>query len=482
MTLSDLFLLYNYRIKSRGAIDIASLLESRFFIICLNVANNHLGDDGAFHISKALIAPEKDIFAEENPADYGTSTDTIDPHALPESVTFGKLYGNCTVTDLDMSNTGLGMESILALTEVMKTNFSIVNLRLDNCENVRSSEINNFCNTARVFNRSLKKIFFDDTKLQVNTFDSVTRMMIEPTPLPLHTLSCARCDLTHLHIKRSIFRIGTSKLTHLILSGNIIGDIGASALCGAIRGENSGLEIESKNNFGFLLKYLDISSCGIGIQGAIEVFSALAIKANSLKYVDISDNNLFSEIILYEQLSSAIDKMKCQVLNMNRCRLGSDGCIELFKVLQHTSAEHCGNTLKSLLLSGNEIHDRFEPAFQLFLQNNHLIELIDISFNEITDNGLIYASQVLRVNSSSPLIRKLNELHINVIGNKCNPYAMEYPGMARSKSTLRYGNHQTSNAALTYIPQSARSHFKERLLIDNKLDYENPTPKINFVS
>jgi Ran GTPase-activating protein (RanGAP) involved in mRNA processing and transport len=280
--------------------------------------------------------------------------------------------------------------------------------------------------------------------------------------------------MTSAHLQRSVIRLSTSKyLSHLDLSGNNIGDAGAGAISGAIHSS-------VQNNSMLPLQYLDLSLCHMSITGVMVLVEAIARKS-VMRYLDLSDNNLSTTKELFSRVCVHLKSTKLHHIALNRCQLGSESCCILFQSLQEVSSDCCGSVLKVLLLSENDLHDRVGQSLCDFMINNVILEVLDLGFNQLTEKGVILAKRALKVISSSRLETKLNELHVNLIGNPCDPYALEFPGMARSKMLLRYADNKVSST-LENIPINAREHYKERKKIDNDIRLNKPQMQINFIS
>jgi hypothetical protein len=60
---------------------------------------------------------------------------------------------------------------------------------------------------------------------------------------------------------------------------------------------------------------------------------------------------------------------------------------------------------------------------------------------ELYDETLTLCEDIQRLcfNSATSSERKVNELHVNLMGNACDLYLLETPGIARSKINFRFG-------------------------------------------
>ena len=78
----------------------------------------------------------------------------------------------------------------------------------------------------------------------------------------------------------------------------------------------------------------------------------------------------------------------------------------------------------------------------------------------------------MAVTSTSSLAQKVSSLSVNVLGNRCDKYALDLPGMSRSKVVFRYGVNSSLadgvNDGYSHISQVARKHFFLRKEMDTE--------------
>lgn len=270
----------------------------------------------------------------------------------------------------------------------------------------------------------------------------------------LQRVYLSRCNITALHIKQSFMKLENSNyLTHLTLSGNKLTDQGLGFIVDVLNTRHSNK---------LPLEYLDLSTCQFTISSAIGLFHAISSKS-TMKYLDVSDNNLRGPLNLMRDISNSISQSSLEHFNISRCQIGGNGSNSLLTSLSTNT------TLKVLNLAENEIKDSIDVSLSEFLENNQTLEILDLGFNDISSRGLEKSKNSLKVTSSSQLERKLNELHINLIGNKCGPYELEYPGKSRSKLTLRYGTERLDDES-HHIQKSAFNDYWERRKFTGQLN------------
>jgi Ran GTPase-activating protein (RanGAP) involved in mRNA processing and transport len=474
-----ILLLRNNRVGPRGAVALTRLLEPKFSLHTLSLANNQIGDAGGFALATALILPEKDLFSGEEYKDPDAAANSSlyanpsPPQAKPQShstltkVDEEHLVKNSTLTNLDLSNNALGRETLEALAAAIKSNLTLHTLTLDCLAVSRGGNyLNHIFDECRAFNRSLRCLSLTDSTLTVNTFDHLMRIFDSTSPLQRVNLS--RCDLTALHLKRSVIKASLSNhLTHLLLSGNKLTDQGVGFL--------TNIFLPTERGGGPPLRCLDVSTCEVTIASAISLLSAIASKATMIS-VDLSDNNLHGSIAQMKELSATLPTSCLQHLNLSRCRLGVHGSCSLFSALLTNTS------LKVLIVAENEIKDSVDEPLSEFLRANSTLEVLDLGYNGLTSGGLRKSKGALSVQSSSSLEQKLNELHINLIGNPCGPYELEYPGMARSKALLRYGQERLDGEEfLFHISSSAFEDYWQRRKRMGEISTA-PWSSINFVT
>jgi hypothetical protein len=481
----SVLLLRNNKIGPHGAKSITRLLEPRYSLHTLSLANNLIGDTGGLSLVSALIFPEKDLFdSEEYKADpdaaanaslYGKSAVSAVSAVSAQGTAQGQSKGqgqgqgyeedplikNATVTSLDLSNNSLGKETLEALAIVMKSNLTLRILQLDCCglSSVRGAAtlLNRLFDECRASNRALCCLSLSDTPLSVASCGHLLRIFDSNSSSssgagsPLQELDLSRCGLTALHLRKSLgqSRVNLSSSRHLsrlVLSGNKLTDQGITALLSALqlpaqhqRGGGGG---------GPTLRSLDVSCCELTIASAIPLLQTVC-GMESMRSLDLSDNDLHGTIAQMKTLFAPLalsspsgSGPSCgsslQSLNLCRCALGVHGSCSLFSALSSPSS--C--SLRVLLLAENEVKDSVDGPLSEFLHHNCSLEFLDLGYNCLTSGALRLSQAALAVQSSSSLERKLTELHINLIGNPCGPYELELPGMARSKTLLRFGQEQ----------------------------------------
>lgn len=183
-------------------------------------------------------------------------------------------------------------------------------------------------------------------------------------------------------------------------------------------------------------------------------------------------------------MAQFFEKMQLRELKMNNCRLYTKGTTAMMKMLLTTDPETCGNTLRSLLLSGNDIYNSIAPTLIQLLKTNFKLEVLDLGFNKLTKQFDDDVRGKITTTSSSTNEEKLNNLTVTLMGNDCDPFLFDAPGMARSKATTHFrSSRHSSLETYDYVPSgNARKSFMDRVKFDNMGFERNRNVKHNTIS
>lgn len=475
--LSSLWLQHN-RIGPEGCEAIARLLHPGYMLHTLNVEDNLMQDRGIGTITLSLIVPERDMFDDEEgepdishlPPDVQANIRTQQEKQAADDA---KYVGNQTITSLNISNNNFSRETMDNIAQVLKTNKTLKILKMDCILTVKPKDIVNFVNSCKVYNRSLTELSMTDTVMPASVVSMIFKVLESNSVLS--RLGLARCGLTDLHVLRSVKTMICSKyLTHLNLSGNPLSDGVVPALCSGIEGK---IDKERGHHIP-PLQSLDLSDCGLTFKGALQVVKTVAGRP-CVKHLDLSNNALRAggEVEM-KKFAEALQMSALLEINLNRCQLGTKFSEFIFLSLKSIDERMCGFHLRKLLLSENDIHDSIDMSLHQFLMENTQIQLLDIGFNKLTSEGLRISQNAVKVYSNSSNATKLHDLHINLLGNPCEKeYLMDYPGMARSKVTLRFG-HEKRHDPMAHIETELRDHYVDRRKINGDLQAHSPISKI----
>jgi Ran GTPase-activating protein (RanGAP) involved in mRNA processing and transport len=445
-----------------GSQALASLVRDSNSITYLNVNNNNISDEGAKSIFDVLGEP------------LGF-TDNDEPRS----------QFNQSMIELHMESNSLAEFSGEAIMDMVKSNKVLIHLYIDDNPNLPAKMIKHIANSLRIYNSTIETINVNDIPLSPKSAGYLIRVL-DSTTFPLSKLSMCRCQMTSLHISPfSQFGKSSKFLTNLDLSCNNIGDTGAEWVAVCLKGT-----IDRVSNTKYPpLKKLDLNCCGIEVNG-IQMIIEAAAESPLLKYLDISDNDIGSNI---DSFKESLSKCYLSQLHLNRCKLTSKGVSEIFELLKYQS-NNLTSFLKVLCLSSNEIMDSSTGIIVECLNRNMVIEVLDLGFNQFSDLSKPEFNHMTQVSKNAKDEIRLITLNVNMIGNNCGDYSLlEVPGQTRSKMNYRFGRSTNSNGNLSsapndnynYIPALSRDHLLARKYFDNRyLESmpENNKTTINFVS
>lgn len=258
------------------------------------------------------------------------------------------------------------------------------------------------------------------------------------------------------------------------MSDNRIGDKGAEKLASVISGrENSDSSPLPP------LKYIDISNCSLKSEGCGKVMNAMVCKS-FWRYLDLSGNSIgFDNFYFFEKIAL----LKVKELVLSSCQLKTKGACSILDLLVRENALR--SNLRFLSLNDNEICDSVVDSLCRMLEINVDLEYLDLGFNKISNLHSKEYKKAIAVKSNSKIERKLYELTVNLVGNPCDPYLLDTPGMTRAKSNFLFGIQQNINDPLnsgyTHIPYRARGGFLARKKMDDIYRASNPTYVINNI-
>jgi Ran GTPase-activating protein (RanGAP) involved in mRNA processing and transport len=381
---------------------------------------------------------------------------------------------NYSVTTLNMGFNEISDHGVEALTTMIKNNMVLRKLTLDLCPKLRPAHYKAITTAIRLYNTALEELSFADNPISVKAIENISRVF-DSKETRVERLNLSNCTLKHQHINAfSTYILTAQYLTHLDLSGNPLGDKACTSLAEIIGGQVDKLTSRHLPPF----KALDFSSCGLKPEGCAKLLQAVATRRELVK-LDLTSNVIGPD---NDVALSALARCSLQEMRLASCGLGTKGASTLFASLARADtsiAQH----LRFCYLSGNEISDSCTEVLCDVLTKNMTLEALDLGFNLFTDRNKEIFKVALRVMSSSAEIRKVSDLSVNMVGNKCDPYMLETPGLSRAKSNFLFGvrpnEADPSNHGYNHISHASRGHFMARKELDNHYRQYMPLNPLN---
>lgn len=211
----------------------------------------------------------------------------------------------------------------------------------------------------------------------------------------LLSLNLANNNLSGKGIDNFVRAVAFTRLTHLSLASNTLGNPGCECLAALLLG-----------SFGTMcpLRFLDLSRNEVSFSGSTKLFNAMSRNA-TLETLVLSDNPLSSQynLALCRFLS---DNLALKYLDLTNCDLRANGAAAIGEGLGKNHG------LKTLLLGNNLLEDSEMAIFGTGLEKNSALKTLDIANNKISDKGGLLICAGLRRNEVLERINaKDNELH-----------------------------------------------------------------------
>jgi len=495
------------KIGLTGSKSIAELIRQIGSLINLNVSYNDLTDAGCAIVIGSMTPPVDEFASEDAPSNASTAANAQEAPVSSEKMVKDMRY-NRSITSLDISCTCASKVTMAILLDTFRYNDILINFVADNNVGLKPNELKYILNSIRSYNKTLQNLSLADNHLSVKTSGYMFRLL-ENWELPLMTLDVTKCGLTHSHITILCqYMVLTKTLKRFIISSNEIGDEAAADLAYAIKvltpeekadsivrtrerriesgdskkeiqadeERNARMEAEGLGHKGPPLEYVDFSHMGLNPFGSKELLKSVCTR-KTVKRMKLSGNSLGTDM---EPIVSWLETAHLEDIHLNNCKLGTKGAGSIMRVISDASGKEpsvLGSHVKALDLASNNISDDIAPDLVLLMNNNMVIEYLDLGFNALTHALKEPVDKAYNVVSSSTVEKKILNLHINVVGNKCNPYMLGEPGMARSKSIFRYGigSMQTDdlNDGFSHIHQTSRRHHFARKAANDQKIFEN---------
>lgn len=438
------------KIQLEGACRVSAFVLTNNSVIALDVSSNPMGDEGVSAILQCMTVPRAEFAVAADGEGGGGAEGEAVQHSF-----------NRTITSLDLGATEMGPEAAGALINVFRDNTTLATLVLDFNVELTGKDLKHVFNSLRSYNCTLQRLSLANNPLSAKSMGYLARVF-DNDSLVLQRLDLSFCTLLSTHVAYLSKQLHRARcLTHLVLNSNEIGDLGGRYLATCIRGQAD----ERTGQILPPLQYIDCSFCSMGEEGSRLVVEAVASRP-TVTSLNMSYNRL-GDLVRETGVIAAFDQCKFFELRLNGCALGSKGASALMNALNATSAGTLGAELRVLHLADNDLHDSAAEAVNKLLNANMRLEVLDLGFNKFTPDCADVMQSAKGVGSSTRKEKKLLSLHVNMTGNACDPFMLDMPGMARSKSGFRFGIKASVedeiNDGFSHVPEAARQLHKMRM-------------------
>ena len=376
----------NHDITGKEAKVIAKAIQGNIILKKLDISHNSISDDGVVAISEYLKS--NNTLQELNVSYNRISNNGI--------INIGKaLQVNIMLQILDISHNNILDDGVVAIGKVLQSNYMITTNETvtnqgstQNCIlQILDISYNKISSKGIV---ALGKCLRNNSTLQKLTISWSDYR----TPLLLNGTE-KLCDLSKKCLENieiilvSGFLFHNDKVQKLNLSHNNISDDGAVVISEYLKAN-------------ITLKELNISNNKITNNGIIKI--AEAIKANTtLSLLDISMNNMARSTEIVATLSDHLKHNNTlQVLGISWSDSKTPLILNGTNKLCNVSKKWFGN-IGTILVSG-------------FLFHNNIVQILDLSHNNISDDGAVAINEYLKANTTL--------IELNISNNSINSYGI----------------------------------------------------------
>ena len=347
---------------------------------------------------------------------------------------------NRTVKKLNISHNKISDSGLSAIGECLKSNSTLQEVNMS---------YNNISSKGIVAFSDYLKDNIALTKLTVSWNTCETPLVLDGTNVFWYMSSKHFGDVGTTLI--SAFLWHKNIIQKLDISNNYITDNGAVAISDYLKNASTLQELNISHN--------KISS------GMMNIFKALQMHA-ALQKIDISHNNITDDgvIAISEYLKN---NSTLQELNISHNKISS-GMTNIFKALQMHA------TLQILDISRNNITDEGAIAISECLKNNNTLQKLDISYNQVSDVIIINILEFLHINT---MLQVLVVSHNNITDNG----AVAISEYLKNNSTLQeldISHNQVSDNGVTNISKSLQINtaLQMFLISRNNISYDEEVP------
>ena len=297
---------------------------------------------------------------------------------------------NSTLTKLDLSYNGIGDSGASELAKAVETNSTLTQLKL-NSNNIGDSGAAALAKAVEI-NSTLTEFYLKANEIGDSGAAALAKAVEINSTLTELGLSDNGIGYSGAAALARAVEIN-STLTHLYLNSNKIGDSGAAVLAKAV-------EINST------LTDLGLSYNGISDSGAAALAKAVEINS-TLTQLNLNSNKIghsgAAALAKAVEINSLLTK-----LGLSYNEIGEPGAAALAKAVEINS------TLTHLYLNSNKIGDSGAAVLAKAVEINSTLTHLSLNSNEIGDSGAAALAKAVEINSTLTELR----LSFNGIGDR----------------------------------------------------------------
>ena len=283
-----------------------------------------------------------------------------------------KVLKNLQLLYFTCNDTTIPLDRMENLTAVITSNMGLKAIGLGGCGLTEGNIIEVF--KAVVYPQNITYLKLEDSSLTTSLITTFSHLQVGSIGLVQLTLS--NCNITgeELNLWHGITEM--PKLRTLDVSNNPISVLGAEIIQNMI--------INAKQ-----LQSLNLSNCTLQSKQLDQIIRRLN-DINSLKYLNISGNNLSDDDVIAPKLIAAINRNAAiQHLHFSNCNLKDLVVLDLLNALKHKAC------VKTIDISLNEISCSFTKELIGMITRNHCLELIMLPKLELSQHELQVLSKTL---------------------------------------------------------------------------------------
>ena len=420
--------LENDKITEDGIIALANALEGNKSVKALYIYQT-LTEKAMQAIANAMLTNMtlRTLYMSSLDATYSEIIQTLTKASFERTYTnefkrmFVKKYllDNSNATTLDCSNDNhgeIGQNEVAYIANFLKEKDTILQrLYLQNCA-IQNPGMRTLAN-ALIVNKTLEKLDVSNNGIGNQGVASLANALMENQTLTsLHLGSNLIGDVGIEKLANAL--IVNKSLTHLDVSNNNIGNQGLKVLIDALEQNQTITNVNLNDNksitytgidalVNFSMTNTSLAQLYVNKTDFIETFRNIKKKFETSDVVDLPNKSITN--VISSMIASILMQNKTVTeLNLSSNQIGDDGIEKLANALR------VNNTLQNLDVSNNKIGNRGVESLANALKENKTLKSIDLGSNKIGDIGMEELANALIVNKSLKNLDVSN----NNIGNQ----------------------------------------------------------------